>query len=102
MLISRSSRLERFPGTLDDRKKKGPRESRGPVRFCWSLAGLCEPTLISPGRVLVDDSLARGAIEHFHGVQLDLGRGAGGVCLLERRTQRRALRAVAHRRGARF
>src|SRR5688500_15157072 len=54
--------------------------------------------LLARGGVLVDQALARGAVEQARGAHLLLGGGRRGLGLLERGAERGALRTVAHRR----
>jgi len=50
----------------------------------------------------MDQTLSGSTVEQLDSLQLDLGRRAGSVCLLQRSTERRPLRAVPYGGGARF
>src|SRR5688572_20414899 len=66
------------------------------------LRGFREPALVPCGGVAVNQSLASGAIEQADGATTSLVRGLWIGRLLEGGAKRRALRAVAHRGGARL
>jgi hypothetical protein len=76
------------------------REVWGRIGGCLSSLG--ETTFLPTGRIPVNEAFSGRTVEQPHGLELHLNRCPGCLRLLECRSERRTLRSVAHRRGARL